>query len=135
MMKKALITGLSGFTGKYLAAELKAAGYDVYGTGLTTHDEQNIHPLNLCDLDAVRSFLSHTSPSVVAHLAGISFVVHSNVEETYRTNIIGTRNLLHALSELKTPPKAVLLASSGNIYGNSSTDPIPETMPPSPEND
>ena len=33
--KKALITGIKGFTGQYMAADLSAAGYEVYGFGST----------------------------------------------------------------------------------------------------
>lgn len=31
--KRALITGVHGFTGRYMAAELRAGGYEVFGTG------------------------------------------------------------------------------------------------------
>jgi hypothetical protein len=57
-------------------------------------------------------------PDVVAHLAAIAFVGHGDVEQIYRVNVAGTRNLLEALAALEHKPSAVLLASSANIYGN-----------------
>ena len=135
-MRRALITGLSGFTGSYLATELTAAGYEVFGTSLYPQPQKkNIHRLDLCDLAAVQKVISAVSPTIVAHLAAVSFVDHSNIEEMYKTNIVGTRNLLLALSNLKKVPDAVLLASSGNVYGNSSDKPITEKSLPVPTND
>jgi len=71
----------------------------------------------------------------VLHLAAMSYVGHGDVEEIYRVNIIGTRNLLDALALLKRQPQMVVLASSANIYGNADVEPISEDTPPRPEND
>ncbi|MFZ6649805.1 GDP-mannose 4,6-dehydratase, partial [Undibacterium sp. TJN25] len=74
-------------------------------------------------------------PDVVAHLAAISFVAHGDADAIYRTNVVGTRNLLDALASLPTKPRAVLLASSANIYGNTNTGILAETEPAQPAND
>jgi nucleoside-diphosphate-sugar epimerase len=74
-------------------------------------------------------------PDVVAHLAAISFVAHGDAEAIYRTNVVGTRNLLETLAGLEKRPRAVLLASSANIYGNAPVEVIDESVLPSPAND
>lgn len=135
-MKTALITGLRSFTGRYLAAELEAAGYCVHGTVYDREvcGEQETS-LDLCDREAVRKLVNTVRPDVVVHLAAISFVAHGDAVDFYLTNIVGTRNLLEALADCDKKPEAVLLASSANIYEQASVDPIVETTPVNPLND
>ncbi|MFZ6722095.1 GDP-mannose 4,6-dehydratase [Undibacterium sp. Ji49W] len=135
-MPRALITGIKGFTGRYLAQELQAAGYRVFGTthGAETQGEDNF-PVDLNDKQRLREVIEEIQPDVVAHLAAISFVAHGNVEEIYRVNVVGTRNLLEALAGLSKKPRAVLVASSANIYGNSHVEVLAETEPALPAND
>ncbi|WP_229428929.1 GDP-mannose 4,6-dehydratase [Massilia sp. ST3] len=134
--RRALITGLRGFTGHYLAQELSAAGYRVYGTVMPGEElGPDIYPVDLLDRAAVAEMVERVQPDVVAHLAGIAFVAHSNAELIYRVNVVGTRNLLEALSAGARRPTSVLLASSANIYGNASVPVIDENVPPAPAND
>ena len=135
-MPIALITGLHGFTGRYLAAELRTSGYSILGIGQEEgqSDEQSFR-CDLNDGEAVRRVLKDISPDVVVHLAAIAFAAHDDAEEIYRTNIVGTRNLLQALTQCPRPPRCVLLASSANIYGNASVSPIDEHCAPAPTND
>lgn len=134
--RRALITGLRGFTGYYMAQELTAAGYRVYGTVMPGEElGPDIFPVDLCDREAVARMVDEVQPDVVAHLAGIAFVAHANIELIYRVNVVGTRNLLEALANGKHRPTSVLLASSANIYGNASVPVIDENVAPSPAND
>ncbi len=134
--RRALITGLRGFTGYYMAQELTAAGYRVYGTVMPGEElGPDIHAVDLCDREAVARMVDEVQPDVVAHLAGIAFVAHSDAELIYRVNVVGTRNLLEALAAGKHRPTSVLLASSANIYGNASVPVIDENVSPSPAND
>lgn len=134
--RRALITGLRGFTGYYMAQELTAAGYRVYGTVMPGEElGPDIVAVDLCDRDAVARMVDEVQPDVVAHLAGIAFVAHSDAELIYRVNVVGTRNLLEALAAGKHRPTSVLLASSANIYGNASVPVIDENVAPSPAND
>jgi nucleoside-diphosphate-sugar epimerase len=134
--KRVLITGMRGFTGHYLAQEMSAAGYRVFGTahGSEAADE-NVFAVDLCDRKRVAEVIAEVQPHAVAHLAAISFVAHGDAEAIYRTNIVGTRNLLEALAQSQSGPDAVLLASSANIYGNAAVEVIDENVPPSPAND
>jgi nucleoside-diphosphate-sugar epimerase len=134
--RRALITGLHGFTGYFLAQELTAAGYRVFGTMMPGEAVgPDMFAVDLCDRDAVAAMVAEVRPDVVAHLAGIAFVGHANVEAIYRVNVVGTRNLLEALASGSDQPTSVLLASSANIYGNASVPVIDEDVPPAPAND
>ncbi len=134
--RRALLTGCHGFTGRYVAAELEAAGYEVVGLA---HDgdppREGLLRANLLDRAAVRRVVSEARADVVLHLAAISFVAHGDADEIYRTNVVGTRNLLEALAEASVQPRSVVLASSANIYGNAAADPIDENTAPAPAND
>jgi GDP-6-deoxy-D-talose 4-dehydrogenase len=135
-----LITGVTGFTGRYLAPKLSARGYQVHGTvhGDPVADAPGVaqlHPLDIADAEAVARLVSKLSPDKVVHLAAISFVAHGDVAEMYRTNIVGTRNLLEALANCAARPSAVVVASSANIYGNSREGVLDEGTPAAPAND
>ena len=135
-----LITGAGGFTGRYLVRQLAAGGHEVHGTvhagdalpieGLSTQ-----HPLNLADQEEVLRIVANVAPEKVVHLAAISFVAHGDVQEMYRTNVVGTRNLFDALAHSRVTPGAVVLASSANIYGNATEGVLDESCPPAPVND
>lgn len=134
---RALITGIKGFTGRYLAQELSRAGYQVFGTthGKESQGHQGHYAVDLCDKQGLRAALEEIQPDIVAHLAAISSVVHGDVDEIYRVNVVGTRNLLESLAALAKKPRAVLVASSANIYGNSLAEVLAETEPAMPAND
>lgn len=136
-MPVALITGLYGFTGRYLADELRSAGYSIVGIGQKEeiHADAQCFKCDLNDRQAVWRAVHNISPDVVVHLAAIAFAAHDNADEIYRTNIVGTRNLLEALVHSSRLPRSVLLASSANIYGNATVTPIDELTSPAPAND
>ena len=117
MTKRALITGISGFTGKYIRVSLQSAGYQVYGTSLTPSDDPNILTVDLGDLALMRNLVETTMPDIVIHLAAVSNVAHNNIADLYSTNILGSLNLLQALLECKTPVQSVMMVSSANVYG------------------
>ena len=91
-----------------------------------------------CDLNDRKAMLSvvpQLAPDYVIHLGGIAFAALDDVDSIYRTNILGTRNLLEALSHCPRPPAMVLLASSAHIYGNATTSPIDENTAAAPASD
>jgi nucleoside-diphosphate-sugar epimerase len=131
---RVLVTGHKGFTGRYVVAALRAAGHDVLGLG-EQPDDLDSPSINLLDRAGVARAIDAGRPDAVIHLAAIAFVAHGDAEEMYRTNVVGTRNLLEALAALPTAPRAVLLASSANVYGNSEIELLVESVEPSPAND
>lgn len=139
VMAKVLITGADGFTGRYLAAELSRAGYEMHGLvrePIELEDFAAIHVANLADTDDLARVIREVEPTHVVHLAAISFVAHGNIDEIYAVNLLGTRHLLEALASFNTPLKSVLLVSSANIYGNAFSDtPLNEGTLAAPAND
>lgn len=138
-MSRVLITGVNGFTGRYLAPRLAEAGYEVhgtvYGTSGVESDGVRHHRVDISDYRALAELIDEVAADKIVHLAAISFVAHGDVAEMYRTNILGTRNLLAALDSTPKPPSAVLLASSANVYGNVRESMLDESAPVAPAND
>jgi len=133
--KRALITGIHGFTGRYMAAELQANGYEVIGLGSQPSDDTDYHQVDLADGSGLRALLATVQPDVVVHLAALAFVGHGAAEAFYQVNLIGTRNLLEAIAACGKQLDCVLIASSANVYGNVSEGLLSESTPAAPAND
>ncbi|WP_151635786.1 GDP-mannose 4,6-dehydratase [Noviherbaspirillum aerium] len=131
---RVLLTGANGFTGKYVRAELEAAGYSVCGALVGAAKGPHEMTLDITSLDDCRRVMNKVQPDYLVHLAAISFVAHADADAFYRVNVIGTINLLQALADLKLSPQRVLIASSANVYGNATEGMIAETQPPQPVN-
>lgn len=134
-LKRALITGIKGFTGAYVRNELERLGFEVWGTVLEQPSNENEITSSLMSLDDLTQAVQEANPSVVIHLAAVSSVSHEDLNELYSVNIAGTRNLLKAITDSRSKPQSVILASSANVYGNSQHGMINENVTPKPEND
>lgn len=119
-----VVTGLDGFTGRYIKAELEACGHEV--VGLTK---------DLMDAEALEQEIEHLKPEAVIHLAAIAFIAHGNANAFYEVNLIGTRNLLHALAIHAPDVRSILLVSSAGVYGNRASGSLNEDLVPDPVND
>lgn len=136
-MRRVLVTGRYGFTGRYVAEELAQAGWEVWGTGshLPAEAGDTDRAADLTDPAALAAVLEEVRPDAVVHLAAVAFVAHGSVDDFYRVNLMGTRTLLGALAEGGHGAAGVVLASSANVYGNTRISPIPESATPAPAND
>ncbi|MCK2089609.1 GDP-mannose 4,6-dehydratase [Thauera aromatica] len=135
-MKRALITGIKGFTGRYLAAELERCGWEVWGIGFHAETgDTRYRCVDLADAAGLEAAVAEIQPDAVVHLAAIAFVGHGEPEAFYQVNLIGTRTLLAALAACDKTPECVLLASSANVYGNTTGGVLNESTPPNPAND
>lgn len=134
---KVLIIGSRGFTGRYLSDSLAAQGHAVYGL-IQADDKKPAnkyeYTADITQYDEILAVLDALKPDYIIHLAAISFVAHQHLEEMYKVNLFGTLNILQALVELKLSPKKILIASSANIYGNSSVEVVDENCCPLPVN-
>lgn len=134
------MTGLHGFTGRYLADLLLEAGHDVHGLVRATDEADRnrhvtMHVSDLLDVERTAAIVREVRPDYVIHLAGVAFVAHDDVDEMYRTNILGTRSLLAACAGSVGGLRAVLVASSANVYGNAHGGTLTEDTPIRPAND
>lgn len=138
-MTRTLVTGAAGFTGRYVVSALADLGHDVHGVAQAPDAPvpglAEMHQADIADLDAMRAIVNVVQPDHVIHLAAIAFVAHEDVEQMYRTNVVGTRQLLEALAGASRAPSSVLLASSANVYGNSREGQLDEDTPTAPAND
>lgn len=121
---RVLVTGLDGFTGRYVEQELLTHGHEVQGLAS-----------DLLNADDLAAEIEAKQPEAVIHLAAIAFVGHGDSNAFYQVNLIGTRNLLAALAWHAPGVKSILIASSANVYGNSKAEVLSEDMLLMPAND
>jgi NAD(P)-dependent dehydrogenase (short-subunit alcohol dehydrogenase family) len=106
-----LVKGAEGFTGKYVVEEFRQRGHKVFGTSVAPSALDQTFQVDLTDRNQVESVVKEISPTIVVHLAAISFVQHRDLKELYAVNVFGSSNLLTALGELREPRlKQYLLA-------------------------
>jgi nucleoside-diphosphate-sugar epimerase len=121
---RVLVTGLSGFTGIHLAPLLQQRGYEVVQA---TEPE-----FDLLRESSIAALVEAAQPEYVIHLAAISFVAHQDARAVYAVNTVGTTSLLSALERIAPRLRKVVLASTSQVYGNATDDPITESTPPAP---
>jgi GDPmannose 4,6-dehydratase len=136
----ALITGVSGQDGSYLAELLLDKGYEVHGllpdeTPDTLHPEVSavlgrvtLHTGDVANIEAMRETVIAVQPDECYHLAARSAVRYDSESErlTLDTNLTGTLNLLSAIRAGAAHCK-VCLAASSEIFGHADAAPQSET--------
>ena len=141
--KKALITGITGQDGSYLAEHLLSLGYEVHGIVrrvaledpthhlwrlLPIADRLNLHSGTLESFPALYKIFRDVQPDECYHLAAQSFVSISFEDEfsTMQTNINGTHFLLAALKD-SCPECRFYFAGSSEMFGKVEETPQSET--------
>lgn len=125
---RALITGIDGFVGPYLARELRAQA-DWAVVGLGRHPVAADHAVVVADLldrERVAAIVGEIAPTHLFHLAAQSHVPtsHSDGGATLHNNIAAQVNLLDACRALAAPPR-ILVVGSGEEYGLVHPDEVP----------
>src|SRR5258706_7439511 len=143
--KTALITGITGQDGSYLAEQLLAQGYEVHGivrrVALEDPERRFTRIAHLLDKITLQAASLESYPSVFSvfsghtfdecyHLAAQSFVAESFQDgfSTMNTNINGTHYVLAALKELQ-PQCRFYFAGSSEMFGKVRETPQRETTP------
>jgi len=134
--KIALITGINGQDGSYLAELLLEKGYEVHGTLKRNSISENqtarlddifdrliLHYADLTDLSSLIRIISEIKPNEIYNLAAQSHVRISFDQPLYTANVtgIGTLNLLEA-TKLVDPTIKIYQASSSEMFGNTIDD-------------
>jgi GDPmannose 4,6-dehydratase len=144
-MKTALITGITGQDGSYLAEHLLGLGYEVHGLvrrvaleeperrlGRIRHlvNRLTLHAANLESYPSIFQIISRNKFDECYHLAAQSFVAESFSDgfSTMNTNINGTHYVLAALKELN-PACKFYFAGSSEMFGKVVEVPQKETTP------
>ena len=132
-MKKALITGIAGQDGSYLAEYLLGKNYEVHGIVRrnSTHEHQSsrlnpntknlfTHYGDLSDISSLNKVLLDVQPDEIYNLAAQSHVrISFDVPQyTVQTNALGVLNLLEAFKQ-SSPSSKFYQASSSEMFGNS----------------
>lgn len=145
MAKRALITGITGQDGAYLAQFLLRKGYEVHGLirrsshlGVADHRlrwlgiERNVtlHDANLSDLSSLIRLVTDVQPDEFYNLAAQSFVATSWKQPILTANItaVGVTNVLEAIRLIK-PDTRFYQASSSEMYGLIQQERQSETTP------
>jgi GDPmannose 4,6-dehydratase len=145
MVKKALITGITGQDGSYLAEHLLSLGYEVHGLvrRVALEDPQRrftriahllekivLHPASLESYPSIFHVISRHEFEECYHLAAQSFVAESFLDgfSTMNTNINGTHYMLAALRELR-PNCRFYFAGSSEMFGKVRETPQDEQTP------
>jgi len=140
-MKSALITGINGQDGSYLAELLLEKGYEVYGIlrrksvvdyGNVDHIKDKIHFIyaDMTDVVSLISAMREAMPDEVYNLAAQSFVATSWEQPILTANIdaLGVTNLLEAIRIVK-PEARFYQASTSEMFGKVQAIPQDETTP------
>ena len=147
-MTTALITGIGGFVGSYLAEHLLAeTQWDIAGTLRTgepldsletlgptiNHPDSRVttYDADITDAGSMARLVATVAPDYVYHLAAQSFPVASfaNPAQTLETNIIGTLHVLEAC-RVHCPDAWIQVCSSAEVYGKTKTRaPMDESTP------
>jgi len=144
-MKRALITGITGQDGSYLAELLLEKGYEVHGIVrrvaiedpehrlwrlLPFKDRLRLHAASLESFPSIYRVFQEVKPQECYHLAAQSFVAYSFEDEfsTLNTNINGTHYVLAALREC-APECRFYFAASSEMFGKVVETPQTEKTP------
>ena len=139
MGNSALITGITGQDGAYLADFLLKKGYNVYGCVrqipanisrleyLHIDERVKLVKVNLLDFEEVQQMINEIKPNEIYNLAAESSVAKSfqNPHNTLYTNMVTVLNLLEAIRQCSCKIK-MYHASSSEMYGNCKNLPITE---------
>jgi len=136
-VRRALVTGVTGQDGSYLAELLLSRDYEVFGTvregGATVPDGVQAVPADLLDPGTLRAAVDAAAPHELYHLAAPTFVPDSWEDPTdTMAAIAGATATLLAAARDADPQPRVWIATSSEIFGDAGECPQTERSPMHP---
>lgn len=143
MVKRVLITGITGMVGSHLADYLlENTDWDIYGMCRWRSPLDNVEHLldranqkdriylisgDLCDYISLQNAIEESKPDFVFHLAAQSYpkTSYSSPIQTLDTNILGTERLLEALRRCKCINPVIHVCSSSEVFGRVPKEKLP----------
>lgn len=142
--KKVLVTGHTGFKGAWLTLWLQMMGAKVTGLSIDATEDNDIYNLteinklindlrgDIGDLDTVRKVFAENEFDIVFHLAAQALVSEGYKDPigTYRSNVIGTQNILEAMREVNGKMVGIFITTDKvyenkeSIWGYRESDPL-----------
>lgn len=136
-MVRVLVTGASGFVGRYLVDALRERGDDVFACGGPHDAATGVFALDLADSKSVDAALEAARPELIFHLAAQTFVPYSldSPLTTYEVNAVGTARLAEAVRRTGSQPR-LFFSSSAEVYGarDAADYPLHERLDARPRN-
>ena len=130
--RSVFLTGHTGFKGGWIAVWLTAMGAKVHGYSLSVKNKPNFFTVtnlkdkltsstiaNIKNYSSLKSAILFAKPSVIIHMAAQSLVRKSYIKpiETFKTNILGTANLLEAARKIDSV-EAIVNITTDKCYEN-----------------
>lgn len=138
--KSVLVTGGAGYVGSHACHALARSGFrPIVFDNLSTGDTRAVTGMDfvkgdICNPDDIALALKRYKPVAVMHFAALTSAADSvkNPSEYYRTNVLGSKNVLDACVKAKI--NKFIFSSSAAVYGSPKIIPVTENSPREPIN-
>jgi CDP-glucose 4,6-dehydratase len=130
--KRVLVTGHTGFKGSWLSHILHSLGADVHGLSIGIPTNPNLFEVScvesklasdtrgdICSETVVESIFNAVEPEIVFHLAAQPLVLvgYSDPAGTFKTNVVGTVNVLEAI-RIRGCVRSAVMVTTDKVYEN-----------------
>jgi nucleoside-diphosphate-sugar epimerase len=133
---KVLITGSSGFIGRWVAYTLKKSGFNILGLDkklpAKPNDYIETYLCNILEAEKLKAYIMKVSPQIIIHLAARTDLDETTNLQGYADNIDGVRNLIDAIKSTPSVKRAIYTSSQlvckVGYKPSSGTDYCPNTL-------
>lgn len=136
---RALITGITGFVGKWLSEHLIHEGFEVYGIdrwASCPYQDVRYQQIDILDTAVLSKYLQSINADRIYHLAAISYLPEADLSPKHalEINIMGTISVLDAVKQISPETRTLLIGSSKEYSDSINSDNVAENTHPEPTN-